>query len=521
MSSSGSSLWVPLPEGCTETDSANCPEQRGGLFNYNESSTWKADDFYELPLQAESSLGYSGNSLVGFDNVTLGWMGSGGPSLYNNVVTGVATKDFFLGQLGLTSRPVNVSDFNRQYSSPLTSLFEDKKIPSLTWSYTAGSPYRQNKAYGSLVFGGYDAARSDQSHNLTVKMGVENTRDLLLAITNISSNERSLLNSGFYSFIDSTVPHLWLPLDVCAKFEEDFGLIYDNATDLYLVNDTLHDQLLKSNTNVTISLAASLPANGRSNLSIIDIRLPYGAFDMVANYPLASSTDINATSRYFPLRRALNSSQYTLGRTFLQEAYLHVDYGRSTFTISQTQFPSDPADPGNIVAVYPEAAANGTSDEPNQSSQELNAGTIAGITIGVVLGAAFLLTGAIFLHHRYHRQPAPTIASQESHLNQYEGADNNSDELKAELEGNAAKGDERQVKIRPFLDGREICHARRSGGPGTSQTATPPTWELDSGCRTPALGLDIGASRPRLELDAVNRIIFELPASPPKDGGHR
>jgi hypothetical protein len=134
LSSSGSSLWVSLPEGCIDTNSKNCLGKRGGLFNYSDSSTWEANGLYELPLQAETPLGYSGDALIDLDNITLGWIGSGGPHLYETVVTGVATKDFYLDQLGLTPRPVKISGFNDQYSSTLTSLFEDQKIPSVTWS---------------------------------------------------------------------------------------------------------------------------------------------------------------------------------------------------------------------------------------------------------------------------------------------------------------------------------------------------------------------------------------------------
>lgn len=443
-------------------------------------------------------------------------MGSGGPAINNTVVTGVATKDFFLGQLGLTSRPVNISDFNHQYSSPLSSLFEDQKIPSLTWSYTAGAPYRQQKAHGSLTLGGYDAARSDLANGLAVKMGVENTRDLLLAITNISSDGRSLLNTGIYTFIDSTVPHIWLPLDVCARFEEVFGLIFDTETNLYLVNQSLHDQLLSSNASVTISLAPSVSvevsAESSSSSSAIDIVLPYGAFDMVATYPLASSTDINATSRYFPLRRAFNASQYTLGRTFLQEAYLHVDYGRSIFTISQTKFPSDPADPGNIIPIYPETADEKDSEAPNQeneqsqSNQKRKNGTIAGITVGVLLLIAGLVA-AVFLHRR-----ETSIASQTNLHDMYIAADNDSEEQKAELAGDA--GQECQVRAKHFLDGREVGgQVRRYRWWGRSPTVPTPTAELEDAAVTPASELASEGNTPRSELDAINREIFELPAN--------
>ena len=46
-----------------------------------------------------------------------------------------------------------------------------------------------------------------------------------------------------------------------------------------------------------------------------EIVLPYSSFDLVM-IPPAVSTE----TRYFPLLRAANDTQYTLGRTFLQEA---------------------------------------------------------------------------------------------------------------------------------------------------------------------------------------------------------
>jgi Eukaryotic aspartyl protease len=520
MSSSGSSLWVPLPEGCLETDSRKCPQQRGGLFNYNDSSTWDAVDLYELPLQAESSLGYSGNSLVGFDEITLGWSGSGGPSLNKTVVTGIATKDFFLGQLGLTSRPVNISGYDDRYSSPLSSLFQAGEIPSLSWSYTAGAPYRQNKAYGSLTLGGYDGLRCDRRNKLTCKMGVDTSRDLLVAITSISSDGTSLLNSGIYAFIDSTVPHIWLPLDVCAAFEEVFGLVYDNASSLYLVDDSLHKKLVRSNASVTISLAASLPTEAETVPSSIDIILPYGAFDLLAGYPLASSTDINATSRYFPLRRASNSSQYTLGRAFLQEAYLQVDYGRSTFALSQTQFPTDPADPGKIIAIYPDKPENETSNDRNRrnesSSQRSNLDprTIAGITIGAILAAAATIATTAYLHRHLRRRRALATTPHPTDDNDEQTTVAQStppEHLKAELAGDSAIWGHRPCRSRIFLDGQEVLPT-----PTTSPASELATHRDDGAplaCELAGDGGRVTGPRAAAELDAVNREIRELPVT--------
>lgn len=450
-------------------------------------------------------------------------MRSGGPSFTNNTVASVIDKKFVLGHLGLNDQPVNLTNFDDQYPSLLTSLFKDKKIPSLTWSYTAGAHYRGSKAYGSLTLGGYDAKRSDVTHNLTVKMPMNVIRDLRLPVTTISSDGETLLDSGIYTFIDTTTPYIWLPGNVCSRFEEAFGLIYDNATQLYLVNDTTHDLLLSSNASVIISVASSLPVEDPNGSSTLDIILPYAAFDMVATYPLLSS-DLNKTSHYFPLRRAIDPSQYTLGRTFLQEAYLHVDYGRSIFTISQTLFPSDPADPGDIIAVYPISSSTDTSDGPDQEdgepqqSQKLTSGMITGITIGVVLAVGGLVVLGYF-YRRYRRRRASSMNLQGSHGNQHTAVEKEQEEQPeeptAELAGNVGKATDVQARNRHLLDGREIGQARLSRGRIRSIIASSPSPDLYSGGRTPTSDLISNGSTLESGSDGVNREtreIFELQA---------
>lgn len=436
------------------------------------------------------------------------------------MVTGIANLDFFLGHLGLNHRPLNISNLTDQHRSPLASLFEDKKIPSLTWSYTAGARYRDDKRYGSLILGGYDATRSDVRHNLTVKMPANTTRDLQLAITAISSHGTTLLDSEIHAFIDSSIPHIWLPIDVCTRFEEAFGLIYDNKTQLYLVNATLHNQLLRSNTSVVISVASSLGSED-PNSSTIDITLPYGAFDKNATYPLSS--DINSTSRYFPLRRASNFSQYTLGRTFLQEAYLHVDYGRSIFTVSQTQFPSDPAEPGNIIAVYPATSSTDTSDGADDEDGESrrrdkpNNGMIAGITIGAVLSIGGVIAPGYF--YRRHRRRRASMALQSSHGSQHSGSqhravENKSEEPAAELPGDVGKEEDGEAANSHFLDGREIRQVRLYRGRARPITTISRSPDLYRGGRTPTSEGISSEATSKSESDGVNREnreIFELP----------
>ena len=167
---------------------------------------------------------------------------------------------------------------------------------------------------GSLTLGGYDASRF-VPNNVSFPFSSFDEARLTLAIQEITASNTpngvvSLLPTGILSLIDSTLPYIWLPQDACDLFEQAFHLVYDNATDLYLVNDTIHSQLQQLSPSITFKLGTEVIGG-----EFVDIVLPYGAFDLQASYPIYP----NATN-YFPIRRAANATQYTIGRAFLQEA---------------------------------------------------------------------------------------------------------------------------------------------------------------------------------------------------------
>jgi hypothetical protein len=119
---------------------------RGELYNYNASSTWDPNlsnittDIY--PLELETALGYTGKGRYGFDDITLGYIGSEGLTLKNQSIATIATKSFFMGLFGLTPRSKNFTSFNDPVPSFMQSLQNQSKIPSLSWGYTAGNQYR-------------------------------------------------------------------------------------------------------------------------------------------------------------------------------------------------------------------------------------------------------------------------------------------------------------------------------------------------------------------------------------------
>lgn len=172
------------------------------------------------------------------------------------------------------------------------------------------------KVLGSLTLGGYDQSRFTPN-DLSFSFASNPVRDLVVGIQSITSTNQngtssSLLPSGIMAYIDSTVPEIWLPIEACLAFEKAFQLAYDKTSSLYLVDDDLHDSLIAQNANVSFTL-------GHTNTGgeTINITLPYRSFDLQVTPPVAG---VQSNSRYFPLQRAANDTQYTLGRTFLQEA---------------------------------------------------------------------------------------------------------------------------------------------------------------------------------------------------------
>ena len=431
-----------LTQGCTESDSDTCNDLRGNTFHINESATWLDQGFFQLSLRSERYLGYSGNANYGYDNVTLGWPGSGGPTLDHQVVSGFATKNFSIGNLGLSPYPINFTSFNFTNFSPpfpsmLTTLRDDNRIPSLSYGYTAGAAYMPIPRYGSLTFGGYDSTKA-APENITVVMGADTNRDLILGISAITSGQDSLLPESVVAYIDSTVAQIWLPVSACERFESVFGLVWNEGLNLYPVNETLHDKLVAMNPNITLSLTNGLTDSNRT----IDIKFPYASFDLrVGDFFIE-----NTTSRYFPIRRAQNSSQYTLGRTFLQEAYLTVDYDRSSFSVSQALFP-DPGVPANLVSILP---PNATDLSPVIPAHRLSKSIVAGIVVAIASALLILGLASYFLHKhmkrkRKHSSPASARADAELSSSDTEVKEAQNAELDAqttEFRGYEADGEE-------------------------------------------------------------------------------
>lgn len=164
-----------------------------------------------------------------------------------------------------------------------------------------------------MTLGGYDASRFTPN-DVSFTFAPVVTRQLVVGLQSItysnSTIQTPLLSQGINTLVDSTVPYLWLPESTCEAFQQAFGLVWDPIHSLYTVNDSSHEANVKQNASIVFQLSNSLAGESPS----INITLPYASFDLNATAPLVSSQ-----TRYFPLQRG-DDTQYTLGRTFLQES---------------------------------------------------------------------------------------------------------------------------------------------------------------------------------------------------------
>lgn len=179
--------------------------------------------------------------------------------------------------------------------------------------YTYNFPDHKS-SLGSLTLGGSDLSRYTPS-NISFDFAPDISADLVVGLQKITATygtgaTQPLLTSPILTYIDSTLPYIYLPAGVCEMFEKEFGLVWNSTANFYPVDDVLHKRLLADDLVFNFTVG-----NNESSAEVIDITLPYASFDLTAKPPLLP----NITS-YFPLRRAANKGQYILGRTFLQDA---------------------------------------------------------------------------------------------------------------------------------------------------------------------------------------------------------
>jgi len=194
--------------------------------------------------------------------------------------------------------------------------------------------------------------------------------------------------------IDSSTPFLWLPEAICDHFAQALNLTYNDTLELYLYNDESSPNDLKS-WNLTFTFDISnLPGSSED----FELTLPYDAFNLQLSYPFPN-LDANASSpatSYFPLRKAADPTKYIIGRSFLQETYLTVDYERNNFSLSQAVFTVEAVNNVNLLSITrPDDSIWPRPSVSPGTSSSLSTGAKVGIAVGAVI-VALIAAAAIW-----------------------------------------------------------------------------------------------------------------------------
>ncbi|KAM3069397.1 hypothetical protein ACMFMG_005503 [Clarireedia jacksonii] len=390
-----SEIWVVGTGGCAN-DSV-CAANRGHIVDPYKSSTWQPEGTFDLSLDPQ--LGFIGYAEYGLDRLNFGTSGVSVPSI---IVGSINTTQHWLGFFGLGIIPGNFSQ--NTVLSPISVLMETAgAIPSHSYGYTAGAKYQQKGTPVSLTLGGYDENRL-VAHDVSFELNPSSQPQVYVNSISVVSNTGSgnsinlvTTSDRISAIIDSSTPYLWLPPSVCNLFAAALGLTYNKTLNLYTfdANTSQHTNLSELEMNFTFQLS-----DLGSSVELVNITLPYAAFDLQLTFPFIPNTTYgsdDASKYYFPLAQASNEAQYTIGRAFLQEAYLIVDYERNNFSIHQAVHTANPLYNTSITTILPPQNSTFTGNPTNNSTDsghssvgsepqkiELSSGAIAGIVIGCV-----------------------------------------------------------------------------------------------------------------------------------------
>lgn len=411
----GQHTYVPSADDCQQTTRADCGASRGASsfanrpspgFQTNASSTWDLIGIYELGINKQ--LGYTGSGVSGYDVLNFGSDLSNGKKMVGKqVITSYASQDIWLGALGLGYAKTTFRA-NERVDSMLVGMQGNGIIPSQSFGYTAGASYRN--ATASLTLGGYDESRiskvlsvplSSDSPEKPLSIGLQS-----IVVANSLNGTQNLLHQPIIIPIDSSVAELWLPESVCDVFAAAFELEYQKSSGRYAITEATRNKLRELGPKLTFTVSDGF-VQGQS----INLDFPYSAFDHQAGYPIFPEN-----TNYFPIRRAANDSQYVLGRAFLQETYIGVDYEREQFNLSQAVFPDSnvPSKIVTITSLNSTTNSTGGTEGDAVASSALSGGAIAGIVVGAVAGLALMAALVWFCWVRRSRKGAAAATELEA-----------------------------------------------------------------------------------------------------------
>jgi hypothetical protein len=368
-----------------------------------------------------------------------------------------------VGTLALGAEGINqsypsvgsITNFNASLISGY--LYETDQIASNSYGLHIGSAALGIP--GSAFVGGYDQSRvlgevTAQSYAL-YSLPID-LLDIGIGVAEGASpftypSKSGLLAQGNSSIgvalpvlIEATIPYLYLPGSTCdaiasqlpVTFQPDYGLYFWNTADLQ------YTRIVTSPAYLSFTFRLN-----RSDSQNMTINVPFKLLNLTLEEPLA-----HTPTQYFPCRPLTDGGSYTLGRAFLQAAFVGVNWQsdlNGLWFLAQAPGPNTPSTAVVTPIGFSDTSINSSSnqwidswkgswtvlDEPSSSSNTTSTGSdaspsatstsnnlgtkgaasgvshsaIAGIVLGCVAVALGLLS--FFLIRRRKRRSTPALVA--------------------------------------------------------------------------------------------------------------
>ncbi|KAI1403086.1 acid protease [Hypoxylon fuscum] len=333
---------------------------------------------------------------------------------------------------------------NQSFSNSFGPAINASLIPGYLWEQktTASNSFGMHigsanpRMPGSFYFGGYDqnrvvgdvlTFRDDYTKSITLKdIGIKvidgsSPWDFESLGGLLASGNSSMTSGGLQVSVDGCSPYLTLPKSSCDALAKNLPVKYNEDLGLYFwqTDEPKYTQIVNSASVLEFVFI------GDSNTKNVSISVPFRHLNLTLTAPL-----VEESTQYFPCYTG-PSNQFTLGRAFLQDAFVGANWGDKSWWLAQAPGPNIPAASvvelaegdsikastndwkeswsGSWTALSPDEAGTSASvsvpsatvtPEPTEVAG-LSTGAQAGIGVGVgVAGLAIIGAVAFFFLHR-------------------------------------------------------------------------------------------------------------------------
>ncbi|XXG98608.1 hypothetical protein Hte_004933 [Hypoxylon texense] len=360
-----------------------------------------------------------------------------------------------VGCLGIGAPDTINQSFSNSYGPAINAslipgyLFEQETVASNSFGMHIGSA--NPKMPGSFYFGGYDQNRivgevltfeDDYTKAITLK-------DISIKVMDgsspweyeslgglLASGNSSINSGGVQVSVDGCSPYLSLPKSTCDAIAKELPVTYNEDLGLYLwnTNDSKYTQIVSSPSVLDFVFI------GDSNTQNVSISVPFRHLNLTLTAPL-----VDKPTQYFPCYTG-PANAYTLGRAFLQDAFVGANWGSKSWWLAQAPGPNIPSPSvvelangdsvkassndwkeswsGSWKALSPEevsgsvsvsaptasntpSSTNGTTVEAANPSTGLSTGAQAGIGVGVGIAGLAIVGAIVFFFMRRRKAASP------------------------------------------------------------------------------------------------------------------